>query len=198
VGQGLPGGLWCAAYGDCVEWAVVCCHAGTWGAPAGRYAQHVGGEGVIGGWGEGGCWLCTDVCHPMPNTTAVCLTTGFTEQYVGAAHPTPYTLHPLPVLQVRDTWSVAGRMREVPGPYVAAALVPAVIISVLFYFDHNVSSQMAQQPEFNLVKGPAYHWDFLLLSGLVRATEFGGRCRGLLGGGGRLEGEGGGRRLKGA
>jgi hypothetical protein len=38
---------------------------------------------------------------------------------------------------------------------------------VLFYFDHNVSSQMAQQPEFNLVKGPAYHWDFLLLSVLV-------------------------------
>jgi hypothetical protein len=75
-----------------------------------------------------------------------------------------------PCLQVKDTWSVAGRMGEVPGPYIAAALVPAVIIAVLFYFDHNVSSQMAQQPEFNLVKGPAYHWDFLLLSGLVGAA----------------------------
>lgn len=74
-------------------------------------------------------------------------------------------------------------MGEVPGPYVAAALVPAVIIAVLFYFDHNVSSQMAQQPEFNLVKGPAYHWDFLLLSGLVGVAVWGG---GVMGAGGGL------------
>lgn len=51
------------------------------------------------------------------------------------------------MLQVRDTWAVAGRLGEVPGSYIGAALVPAIIITVLFYFDHNVSSQMAQQPE---------------------------------------------------
>lgn len=71
-------------------------------------------------------------------------------------------------LQVRDSWAVAGRLSEVPGSFIAAALLPALIVTVLFYFDHNVSSQMAQQPEYHLVKGPAYHWDFLLLSGLVR------------------------------
>jgi hypothetical protein len=33
----------------------------------------------------------------------------------------------------------------VPGPYIAAALLPALVIAVLFWFDHGVSSQMAQQ-----------------------------------------------------
>lgn len=60
-------------------------------------------------------------------------------------------------------------MHEVPAPYVAAALLPALIISVLFIFDHSVSSQLAQQPEFNLKKGSAYHYDLLLLAGMVRA-----------------------------
>lgn len=35
---------------------------------------------------------------------------------------------------------------------------------------------MAQQEEFNLVKPPAYHWDFLVLSGLV--SGIGARGRG--------------------
>jgi hypothetical protein len=34
---------------------------------------------------------------------------------------------------------------------------------LLFFFDHSVSSQMAQQPEFNLQKPSAYHYDFCLL-----------------------------------
>uniref|UniRef100_A0A383W2A2 Bicarbonate transporter-like transmembrane domain-containing protein n=1 Tax=Tetradesmus obliquus TaxID=3088 RepID=A0A383W2A2_TETOB len=69
--------------------------------------------------------------------------------------------------EVVSSWSVAGRLHEVPGTYIAAALLPALIITVLFYFDHNVSSQMAQQPEFSLAKPPAYHYDFLLLAGLT-------------------------------
>jgi hypothetical protein len=63
-----------------------------------------------------------------------------------------------------DSWSVASSMGDVPGRYVGAAVIPAIIITVLFFFDHNVSSQLAQQPEFNLEKGSAYHWDMLLLS----------------------------------
>lgn len=44
-----------------------------------------------------------------------------------------------------DTWPpVLQRMGEVPGTYIAGALVPALIITVLFYFDHSVSSQLAQ------------------------------------------------------
>lgn len=38
------------------------------------------------------------------------------------------------ILQVADSWGVAGRMGEVPGSYVAAALLPASIITVLFFF----------------------------------------------------------------
>jgi membrane protein DedA with SNARE-associated domain len=39
--------------------------------------------------------------------------------------------------QVVSNWSVAGRLQEVPGSYIAAALLPALIITVLFYFDHS-------------------------------------------------------------
>ena len=52
---------------------------------------------------------------------------------------------------------------RVPGPFIAAALLPALVITLLFFFDHSVSSQMAQQPEFGLEKPSAYHYDFLLL-----------------------------------
>jgi hypothetical protein len=61
-------------------------------------------------------------------------------------------------------------MRLVPGHFIAAALLPAAVISVLFYFDHSVSAQLAQQPEYNLHKGSAYHHDFLLLSIMVRGV----------------------------
>ena len=58
---------------------------------------------------------------------------------------------------------LAQEMSQVPGTYIAAALIPALIIAVLFYFDHTVSAQMAQLEEFNLRKPPAYHYDLLLL-----------------------------------
>jgi hypothetical protein len=57
--------------------------------------------------------------------------------------------------ELTGAWAVAARMRDVPAAYVAAALVPAAVIAVLFFFDHSVSSQMAQQPEFNLKWAPA-------------------------------------------
>ena len=55
------------------------------------------------------------------------------------------------------------RMGEVPGTYIAGALIPALIIAILFYFDHTVSAQMAQLAEFKLRKPPAYHYDLFLL-----------------------------------
>jgi hypothetical protein len=70
--------------------------------------------------------------------------------------------------QVNNTWSVVARMGSVPGPYIGAAVLPALIIAILFYFDHNVSAQLAQQPEFNLTKPPAYAYDFVLLAVMVR------------------------------
>jgi len=43
------------------------------------------------------------------------------------------------------------------------AIIPALILTVLFFFDHNVSSLLCQAPEFGLKKGSAYHWDFFVI-----------------------------------
>uniref|UniRef100_A0A060T778 ARAD1C19030p n=1 Tax=Blastobotrys adeninivorans TaxID=409370 RepID=A0A060T778_BLAAD len=39
----------------------------------------------------------------------------------------------------------------------------AILLTVLFYFDHNVSSLICQGSEFPLKKPASFHWDFLLL-----------------------------------
>jgi hypothetical protein len=43
------------------------------------------------------------------------------------------------------------------------ALIPATMLYVLFFMDHNMSSAMAQAPKYNLKKPSAYHWDFFVL-----------------------------------
>ncbi|XP_031282268.1 boron transporter 4-like [Pistacia vera] len=62
-----------------------------------------------------------------------------------------------------DHWTVIKDMGKVPLAYIFAAFIPAVMIAGLYLFDHSVSSQMAQQKEFNLKKPSAYHYDILLL-----------------------------------
>jgi len=63
-----------------------------------------------------------------------------------------------------------------------AALIPAFIILVLFIFDHNVSSIMAQEKEFKLAKGAAYHLDFFVLGICIVLTGVLGipPCNGLI------------------
>ncbi|RLV92215.1 Boron transporter 1 [Spathaspora sp. JA1] len=39
----------------------------------------------------------------------------------------------------------------------------AILLTFLFYFDHNVSSLMCQSKEYPLSKPASFHWDFLLL-----------------------------------
>ena len=65
---------------------------------------------------------------------------------------------------------------------VVLALVPALIILVLFVFDHNVSSIMAQSKEFKLQKGSAYHLDFFVLGICIIVTGVLGipPCNGLI------------------
>lgn len=58
-------------------------------------------------------------------------------------------------------------MLNVPIFYIIGAFIPATMIAVLYYFDHSVASQLAQQKEFNLRKPPSYHYDLLLLGFLV-------------------------------
>ena len=64
--------------------------------------------------------------------------------------------------EVTDTWKTTKHLGDVPAGQVGVALIPALIITVLFFFDHNVSAQLAQVDDFNLEKPPAYHYDFLL------------------------------------
>lgn len=60
-------------------------------------------------------------------------------------------------------WTVVKDMTRVPIAYIFIAIIPAVMIAGLYFFDHSVASQMAQQKEFNLKKPSAYHYDILLL-----------------------------------
>ena len=59
-------------------------------------------------------------------------------------------------------------MLNVPVIYIIGAFIPATMIAVLYYFDHSVASQLAQQKEFNLRKPSSYHYDLLLLGFLVQ------------------------------
>lgn len=44
-----------------------------------------------------------------------------------------------------------------------SAILPAIIITLLFFFDHNVSSIITQAEEMKLKKGSSFHWDFFMI-----------------------------------
>ncbi|OAX39873.1 hypothetical protein K503DRAFT_865060 [Rhizopogon vinicolor AM-OR11-026] len=52
---------------------------------------------------------------------------------------------------------------ELDGKWVGIALPFGIILWILFFFDHNVSSLMAQGSQFPLRKPPGFHYDFFLL-----------------------------------
>ncbi|XP_061957085.1 probable boron transporter 2 isoform X1 [Populus nigra] len=66
-----------------------------------------------------------------------------------------------------SNWTVIKEMVNVPPLYIVGSFIPATMIAVLYYFDHSVASQLAQQKEFNLKKPSSYHYDLLLLGFLV-------------------------------
>ncbi|KAJ8766261.1 hypothetical protein K2173_022320 [Erythroxylum novogranatense] len=66
-----------------------------------------------------------------------------------------------------ENWTVIKDMLNVPIMYIIGAFIPATMIAVLYYFDHSVASQLAQQKEFNLRKPPSFHYDLLLLGFMV-------------------------------
>ncbi|KAK9139119.1 hypothetical protein Scep_008800 [Stephania cephalantha] len=66
-----------------------------------------------------------------------------------------------------ENWTVIKDMLKVPILYIFGAFIPATMIAVLYYFDHSVASQLAQQKEFNLRKPPSFHYDLLLLGFLT-------------------------------
>lgn len=70
-------------------------------------------------------------------------------------------------------------MNNIPAVYVVGAIVPAFMIVILYYFDHCVSAQLAQQTEFNLRKPFAYHYDLLLLGFTVNNPNNCRKCSAL-------------------
>ncbi|KAK7412858.1 hypothetical protein VNO78_04546 [Psophocarpus tetragonolobus] len=66
-----------------------------------------------------------------------------------------------------ENWTVIKDMLNVPVLYIIGAFIPATMIAVLYYFDHSVASQLAQQKEFNLRKPSSFHYDLLLLGFMV-------------------------------
>ncbi|WWC98720.1 hypothetical protein V866_005613 [Kwoniella sp. B9012] len=55
------------------------------------------------------------------------------------------------------------RFWQLEGKWVGIALPFGFILFILFYFDANVSSLIAQGSEYPLRKPPGFHWDFFLL-----------------------------------
>ena len=66
------------------------------------------------------------------------------------------------------SWLVS--VGDCPAVGVAAALPLAIFLTVLFFFDHNVSSILCQAPEYGLRKGSAYHWDFFVVGFMIFVT----------------------------
>ncbi|XP_068647364.1 boron transporter 4 isoform X1 [Aristolochia californica] len=64
-------------------------------------------------------------------------------------------------------WTVVKDLGRVPPVYILAAIIPALMIAGLYFFDHSVASQLAQQKEFNLKNPSAYHYDILILGIMV-------------------------------
>lgn len=52
---------------------------------------------------------------------------------------------------------------DIPIWGVFAAILPGAIIAILFFFDHNVSSLLAQEAEMKLKKASAFHLDFFVV-----------------------------------
>jgi boron transporter len=59
---------------------------------------------------------------------------------------------------------------SVPPAYIFGAILPAFMVAGLYFFDHSVDSQLAQQKEYNLKKPSAYHYDILVLGFVVCGT----------------------------
>lgn len=72
----------------------------------------------------------------------------------------PTTKHSFEPAGNRD-WLV--RFWQLPGHYVGIALPFGIVLFILFFFDANVSSLIAQDSEYPLKKPAAFHWDTFLL-----------------------------------
>ena len=52
-----------------------------------------------------------------------------------------------------------------------AAVVPAALLTILFFLDHNISIRVVNSPDNGMKKSPAYHLDLLVLGGIVAVSS---------------------------
>ena len=64
-------------------------------------------------------------------------------------------------------WAVDLFDGSLPGWFRWAAAAPAVLAAVLIFLAQNITARLVDSPENKLRKGPAYHWDLLVVGGLV-------------------------------
>lgn len=75
--------------------------------------------------------------------------------------PITRSFHPTSHLRP-DDWFIRF-YRDIPVGDVFLAIPFAILLTCLFYFDHNISSLICQGDEFPLQKPASFHWDFFLL-----------------------------------
>ncbi|SCU95749.1 LAFA_0G02080g1_1 [Lachancea sp. 'fantastica'] len=85
---------------------------------------------------------------------------GFLEDVHFQKLPITKAFHPTSDIRDRSTWLAYA---SIPVKDVFLALPFGIILTILFYFDHNVSSLMAQRSEYKLTKASTFHYDFAML-----------------------------------
>ena len=84
----------------------------------------------------------------------------------------------LPALQValnfvpsngRTSWFVDPLAN--PTWAIFAAIPPAILLSILIFFDHNVASMISQDPQFGLKRTPSYDHDFIVVGVTMLVTS---------------------------
>jgi hypothetical protein len=75
----------------------------------------------------------------------------------------------LPRIRLNDALTPTSDRTWVVDPFLAGdtgffyAFFPSFVLTCLVFYDHNISSLMAQAPELNLRKPPAYNWDYFIV-----------------------------------
>lgn len=85
---------------------------------------------------------------------------------------------PVPRLSVPSTfqpsmtrnWLVLNSIVATPLWAVFAAILPAIVVTLLLFFDHNISAMLTQLPQYGMKKPSSYNWDFALLGITVLIT----------------------------
>ena len=68
-------------------------------------------------------------------------------------------------------WAVDLFPADLPGWFPFAAAGPALVAAALIFLAQNITARLVNSPENRLTKGPAYHWDLVVVGGMVGACS---------------------------